>query len=476
MTDVKDRLRKVWSGRAWRGTLCRQKHRRYGGTTMAYYDDIVYYLTDGYWEWAGLTRRKFDVAPGGTLTVNLSALQGDAKGFAGLALHSWSIITGINFESVEHNNADIMFSDDRPGASNRSTVADGLIIQSVVNVSTEWVEQGEGLDTLQTFIHEIGHALGLGHPGPYNGDRPENFFAETISYYDSNQISVMSYIDQTENLIVRGDYAFVMTPMIADILAIHELYGAPASVYSGNTMYGVNANTGTFLDVLFDIWMEGQQPFGVPLSLTLYDTDGNDSLNFTTGLENQIIDLNPGSASSIYGVENNLFIAADTIIENAYAGYGNDVIVGNDANNKLHGGYGGNDVIFGDEGNDLIWGKSGDDWLRGDRGNDVLVGGAGNDFLVGGLGNDRFYFTKDGIYTTDTIFDFKRGEDKIDLRKFESIDSVSDFPWYHHGEYDARLDLTGHGGGQIILVDYREYGESYIYEEDFIFADDVMVA
>ena len=37
-------------------------------------ENIVDYLTDGYWESTGSTRRKFDVQPGGTLTVNITAL------------------------------------------------------------------------------------------------------------------------------------------------------------------------------------------------------------------------------------------------------------------------------------------------------------------------------------------------------------------------------------------------------------------
>ena len=96
--------------------------------------------------------------------------------------------------------------------------------------------------------------------------------------------------------------------------------------------------------------------------------------------------------------------------------------------------------------------------------------------MVGGLGSDRFYFTKDGVYTTDTIFDFQSGGDVIDLRLFGTIDSIHDVTWYHHGDDDARIDLTEHGGGQIILADYREHGEEYIYGDDFIFHNDPMIA
>ena len=36
--------------------------------------------------------------------------------------------------------------------------------------------------------------------------------------------------------------------MIADILAIQELYGRPNPSSSGDTIYGQNGNTGTYLD------------------------------------------------------------------------------------------------------------------------------------------------------------------------------------------------------------------------------------
>ena len=349
-------------------------------------DEIIYYLTDGYWEQSDRTRRVFDVQPGGTLTVNITALTEVGQLYAVVALDAWTAVSGINFEAVGHEDADIMFDDiipddGKPFAGADSSVFEGTITRSWINISPNW---GDLPFSIQTYIHEIGHALGLGHPGPYNFDDPELYFAETISYFDSWQVSVMSYIDQTENLLNPGDKAYLITPMIADIAAIHELYGVPSSVNGGNTRYGYNANTGGFLDIVFQVWMEGEQPSVFEFSFTIYDTGGTDWLDFRTDWYDQVINLNPESTSSIYGIEGNLVIAHDTIIENVFAGFGDDVIFGNEANNRLYGGYAGTDVIFGNGGDDTLWGYSGDDWLRGDRGNDRLIGGTGNDYLVGG--------------------------------------------------------------------------------------------
>ena len=80
-------------------------------------DDIVYYLTNGYWEGTESTRRKFDVQPGGTLTANITALTPEGQHLARLALDSWTNITGINFEFVDHDDAHIRFDDNQDGAS-----------------------------------------------------------------------------------------------------------------------------------------------------------------------------------------------------------------------------------------------------------------------------------------------------------------------------------------------------------------------
>jgi Ca2+-binding RTX toxin-like protein len=81
----------------------------------------------------------------------------------------------------------------------------------------------------------------------------------------------------------------------------------------------------------------------------------------------------------------------------------------------------GNDSLTGRGGNDTLWGRDGNDVLSGGNGNDVLVSGAGTDMLTGGAGADRFvYFAESGTRRVDTITDFVRGSDQIDLHNIDA--------------------------------------------------------
>ncbi len=102
----------------------------------------------------------------------------------------------------------------------------------------------------------------------------------------------------------------------------------------------------------------------------------------------------------------------------------------------------GADTIFGNAGNDTLYGDAGDDVLSGDTGNDRLIGGAGRDKLAGGLGADQLYggaevqtrdvFVFNRVQDSpaangqrDTIFDFQRGIDDIDLRQIDANSAAS---------------------------------------------------
>jgi hypothetical protein len=81
--------------------------------------------------------------------------------------------------------------------------------------------------------------------------------------------------------------------------------------------------------------------------------------------------------------------------------------------------------LIGSKFNDKLKGDKNDNQLSGKAGNDVITGGLGADQLTGGSGSDKFVLTqaKDSGITLaamDTITDFVRGKDTIDLSALDA--------------------------------------------------------
>lgn len=337
-------------------------------------DQIATQLTDTYW--GGATQRHaFNVAPGGTLTFNVQALTADGQNLAREAFNIWTDVTGIIFSEVT-TGGQITFDDNQTGAFANATYSNGVTTSATVNVGTAWLTTyGTGLNSysFQTYIHEIGHTLGLGHGGPYNGSAS---YAVDASYLnDSWATTIMSYFDQTENGYFAGlgfTRQFALTPMIADGIAITTLYGTNTLTRTGNTTYGFNNTSGRA------IYDAAANP---SVSYTIYDNGGTDTLDYSGFSQNQTINLNAETFSSVGGRVGNVSIARGAVIENAIGGSGNDTIIGNDANNFFTLTAGGNDTVSGGNGNDsFLFGAT----LTAA---DTIDGGAGTDDQVAIQGN-----------------------------------------------------------------------------------------
>ena len=149
---------------------------------------------------------------------------------------------------------------------------------------------------------------------------------------------------------------------------------------------------------------------------------------------------------------------------------GNDMLSGNAGNDVLSGGAG-NDVLSGGAGNDVLSGGAGNDTLQGGRGNDTLWGGSGNDRIEGGAGADRLVggagddlFVFGSGHGNDAIARFTDGEDLIDLRAF-GLSGFSDLN-VNSGPGGVTLDLSGHGGGTILLEGFAIVD---LDQSDFLF-------
>lgn len=206
----------------------------------------------------------------------------------------------------------------------------------------------------ETFIHELGHALGLDHMGNYDASNPGS--VHPYSFQDSTVFSVMSYFGPSHNdgqgevmwadWIKGGTSYSVQTPMVNDIMAIQAMYGAETTTRSGNTVYGFNSNITGSAATFYD-FTNNDNPV-----LSIYDSGGIDTLDLSGYSTSCNISLVAGSYSDCNDMTFNIGIAYTATIENAVGGDAGDTLAGNTVANVLTGG-GSNDTIKGGGGNDI---------------------------------------------------------------------------------------------------------------------------
>ena len=284
-----------------------------------------------------------------------------------LALESWAEVANIIFEEVADKRSVKLrfgtaadFTDEATGwayyPENKDPIGGDVWLNNQDNENNRLKPGTFGFSTL---VHEIGHALGLSHP-----------FDEAITLPQDQQnlqYTVMAYDDHPS---VPSRFQ-PPGPMLYDVLAVEEIYGLNPTTEEGDSQYRWKRNR---------IILE-----------TIYDVGGEDTIKANNQRKGNIINLQPGSFSSIGNIRNrklkdNVAIAFGTTIEHAIGGKGADTLTGNDVANRL----------------------------KGKGGDDILTGLGGDDTLIGGPGNNTFVFESVN-HGTDAITDFFPGFDTIDV-------------------------------------------------------------
>jgi len=271
------------------------------------------------------------------------------------ALQEISSYSGITFTEVADQSGQIRFATSQQSGTAGFTAGDvegeAFIRVEVVlanNVSSN-ADLAIGTRGWYVLLHEIEHALGLKHPGNYNGVNGGEDPPFLPASQDAVHFTIETYND--------ANTASTTTPMLFDVAALQFLYGDNATTGAGNSNYALDA------DMIYTVW----------------DVSGDDALDASAWLTSVTLDLNPGTVSyaGYVGIDAILNprvgIAFNSWIEDATGGSGNDAIIGNIGGNTLVGG-------------------AGNDWLDGAGGVDSLIGGPGNDTLHGGSGVDAAHF------------------------------------------------------------------------------------
>ncbi|WP_299848864.1 matrixin family metalloprotease [uncultured Roseovarius sp.] len=301
-------------------------------------------------------------------------------------------------------------------------------------------------------LHEIGHALGLGHV-ERNSIMTSFLDLTTLQRDDRNGIrQIYGDPDVEPILAIKGGGVHRMRAVDNDLVAKGNGFkNTIIGTVGPDTMDGGGHSDrligGTGADDL-----RGGSGNDVLIGGTGADIlnggGGLDTVDYSRSKAAISFDLASSSRASGGQAEGDRLISIERVI----SGSGNDTLEGSGANERFIGGAGG-DILSGGGGHDRLNGQTGSDTLNGGSGNDRLAGDFGNDLLQGETGND----TLSGQGGEDTLEggdgdDLLRGGNRRDTLEGGTGDDVLEGNEFA----DTFIFADGHGDDRI--VDFNTAG------------------
>ena len=304
----------------------------------------------------------------------------DQKGFLAMsadqvasvknALSYISSLVNIQFELTSTGAADINFGTNdqgtvsggyatgaNPAMSNTGSV--NLLLNKVTAVNNKPTQGDYGWETL---IHEIGHTLGLKHPGAYNAGGGAATGPYLSATDDNRRNTVMSYYDAADSKnwtnTSGSSYSYAAvnprTYMPLDILALQFLYGKNTT---GTSLTDSSKTLDTFQTTTFNAAWAGMETLSSTANGVAVDLSGVHASN--------IVDLRAGAFSSInikdatYNAQlgtaktpqtfyniNNVGLSYDASIASLIGGTGRDVVYVTNKSVDIDGGTGADKVYL----------------------------------------------------------------------------------------------------------------------------------
>ncbi len=288
------------------------------------------------------------------------------------ALNYLSSLVNVSFERVTSGKADINFgTNDQDATSggyatgaNSSLGTVNLLLNNDPQFGKVNVRPAPGDYGWQTLLHEIGHTLGLKHPGPYNagGGKAAGPYLSTAD--DNHRTTIMSYKSTPDSTnwksLGNGSYTTTglnpATYMPLDILALQFLYGKNTSAASTTDD---SRRLSDYQTTTFNSDWLGMQTLASGVEGLSINASGIGASN--------IFDLRPGAFSSVNikdasynsGIGagrnpqtffnlNNVGLAYSSSVSSVLGGKGTDIVYVGRSNVVIDGGDGnGKVVLFG---------------------------------------------------------------------------------------------------------------------------------